>query len=84
MASEKNVLAVVVKRFPESCQQITKLYLSSDFFRSLCHDYWDCLQVIKNLEASNRMMQKRYDKEYRILLKELEKELRAGLKTKHG
>ena len=84
MASEKDVLVAVVGRFPKSCQQITKLYHSSDFFRSLCNDYWDCLQVIKNLEASDKMMQKRYDKEYRILLKELEKELRAGLKTKHG
>ncbi len=83
MASEKDVLDEVVERFPESCRLITKLYHSSDFFRSLCEDYYECMQVIKNLEASDRMIQKRYDKEYRILLKDLEKELRVRLMTKH-
>ena len=79
MASEKKVLNTVIKRFPESRLQIVELFHQSDFFRSICEDYAVCFEVIKRLESSKQMTKKGYNKEYKILLEELEKELISRL-----
>ena len=81
MASEKVILESVVKRFPESHQLITKLYHTSEFFRSLCDDFADCLQVIDNLASSEKMNRKGYYEEYLNLLSELEAELAGQLSS---
>jgi len=80
MASKKNTLRIVITKFPESCQEITELFHHSDFFRSICEDYVDCLQVLERLSATHRMINKGYIKEYKALLQELEKELLVRLK----
>lgn len=79
MASKNKTLDIVIKRFPESCHEITELFSHSDYFRSICEDYVDCLQVIKRFESTNQMINKGYQKEYEALLQELEKELREKL-----
>ena len=81
MASENDILESVVKRFPESHQLITELYYSSDFFRSLCDDFAECLQVIDNLQSSEKMTRKGYYEEYVTLLSELEAELAGQLSS---
>jgi hypothetical protein len=80
MASKNQSLNTVIERFPEVGCQITEFYHQSDFFRSICEDYADCLEVIKRLESSNHMTEKGYKKEYQALLDDLEKELFLKLK----
>ena len=79
MASKNTTLYIVIERFPEASQQITELFHQSDFFRSICEDYADCLQVIKRLECSRQMTKKGYKKEYEALLEDLERELFSKL-----
>jgi len=80
MASKKEVLHQVIRKFPDSCQLITELFDSSDYFKSLCKDYADCLQVIEQFEISDKMKKRGYYREYEELLEELEQELSARLK----
>jgi len=80
MASKNYVLNIVRENFPGSYRLITELYHSSDYFRSLCEDFTDCLQVVRRIESSDKMSSKGYYEEYVKLLDELEKELREKLK----
>ena len=82
MASKKSSLKKVLKRFPGHHQIIEELYGESDSFRSLCEDYMDCLEIIKNLDYSESIVQAGYKQEYETLLLELEEELFARL-SKH-
>lgn len=82
MASKNSILDVVLKRFPESEQLIEELFAESDCFRSICENYADCIEVLNRYESCNRMTRKGYIKEYRELLKELEKELLSKLNNR--
>ena len=78
--AKKKVLNIIIERFPESRLQIEELFYQSDFFQSICEDYAVCFQVINRLESSKQMTKKGYEKEYTILLEELEEELLSNLK----
>ena len=79
MASKKFSLKRVLTRFPEQALLIEELYAASDSFRSLCEDYTECSEVIKNLDYSEHMIQTGYKEEYEALLQELEQELISKL-----
>ena len=80
MASKNTALYTVTERFPEASHQIAELFHQSDFFRSICEDYADCVKVIKGFECSRQMTKKGYKKEYEALLEDLERELFSKLK----
>ena len=82
MARKKSSLQKVLNRFPEQSLLIKELYTASDSFRSLCENYEECTEVIKNLDYSERMMQTGYREEYEALLQDLENELIYILKNK--
>ena len=79
MASKKSILKKVFKRFPQHYMLIEELYRESDSFRSLCEDYTECLEIIKNLDYSECIIQAGYKQEYEKLLQELGEELSARL-----
>ena len=80
MASVKKIQQIVAKRFPESDHQITELYHKSEFFRSICEDYIDCLQTIERLKSSKKQIKKNIKKEYELLLQDIENELVSNLR----
>jgi len=80
MASKNKTLDTVIKRFPESGSQIEELFADSDFFRSICEDYAECLHILNRIEFSNQINRRGYKKEYQTLLQELEEELISKLK----
>ena len=82
MASKKSILKKVLQMFPDHHLLIEELYRESDSFRSLCEDYSECLEINKNLDYSECIIQAGYKQEYEMLLHELEEELFARL-NKH-
>ena len=80
MASKKEVLKIVAERFPESNNQIINLFPKSEFFRSICEDYVNCLQTMDRLESSKQMKKIGFKREYESLLQELEDELMSNLR----
>lgn len=79
MASKKSPLKIVLSKFPEQALLIKELFVVSESFRSLCEDYADCLNVIKDLDCYSQMLQKGYKNEYEVLLLELEEEVFSRL-----
>lgn len=75
MASKKSILKKVLEMFPEHHLVIEELYRESDSFRSICEDYTECLEINKNLDYSEGIIQAGYKQEYERLLQELEEEL---------
>lgn len=68
-------METVIKRFPDYETGIRKLFVTSDFFRSICEDYAECVKVLENMDSADQMKRKGYREEYVGLLQDLEKEL---------
>jgi hypothetical protein len=79
MASKKTSLKKVLEKFPEHHLLIEELYRESDSFRSLCEDYVECMEIIKNIDYSECIIRAGYKQEYETLLHELEEELLTKL-----
>lgn len=74
MKSHENVIKTIFLRFPNKKKAIESLFEKSESFRTICNDYYDCkIMLDKFTQDSN----KTYDmqKEYKILLEEIEDEL---------
>ena len=74
------VLDTIINKYPHSKTKIKKLFHESDIFRSICEDYFECLQVIKRIEYLENINKKGYKKEYEELLEKLKWELFLSLK----
>ena len=74
MENKDLILNLICNRFPDYREFIKELYDESESFRLLCEDYYDCRVM---LDKSARMSYKpnSLQKEYQILLKEIEEEL---------
>lgn len=79
MASKNTSLKKVLEKFPEYRLLIEELYRESDSFRSLCEDFTECLEIIRNIDYSECIIRAGYKQEYETLLQELEEELFAKL-----
>jgi len=74
MNSQNDILKIVTIRFPNQKILIKSLFKKNDSFRAICKDYYDCKIVLdKFAQESNKTYDRQ--KEYRVLLKEIEDEL---------
>ena len=77
MASENKNFTSILNRFPYQQDLIIKQYENNDFFRSLCDDYLN-VQEFQKTTCFLKMAAER-QREYEILLYELERELKGNI-----
>lgn len=65
--------------FPERAEEIPRLALRNDAFRTICEDYGMALEALKGLEVRNHPLDLEKILEYRALIRDLERELRDEL-----
>lgn len=68
-------MARIRKLFPSQAGEIQQLVFSSDAFRTLCEDYGMAVDALDLLERRNHPLDLEKIIEYRVLLRELEKDL---------
>jgi hypothetical protein len=68
--------ALVLERFPEHVQIISRLHEENDDFRELCDHFAECCLVLGRLRTSSAANQQRVD-EYDDLTSDLEREIRT-------
>ena len=68
--------ALVLERFPEHVQIITRLHEENGDFRELCEHFAECCLVLARLRTSSAANQTRVD-EYDDLTSDLEQEIRS-------
>lgn len=69
----------VRKLFPDRAEEVSRLALRSETFRTMCEDYGMAVEALELLENRNlpQDIEKRH--EYRLLIRDLEKELEHEL-----
>jgi hypothetical protein len=72
-------IARIRRLFPERAEEIPRLALSSDAFRTVCEDYSMAVEALKGLEIRNHPMDLERILEYRALIRDLERDLREAL-----
>jgi hypothetical protein len=72
-------IARVRRLFPERAEEIPRLALRNDAFRTICEDYGMALDALKSLEIRNHPLDLEKILEYRALIRDLERELREEL-----
>jgi hypothetical protein len=65
--------------FPEWAEQIPRLLLCNDAFRTICEDYGIALEALRGLEIRNHPTDLEKIVEYRALIRDLEQEIRDAL-----
>jgi hypothetical protein len=65
--------------FPERAEDISRLALRNDAFRTICEDYGMALEALKMLEIRNHPLDLEKILEYRALIRDLGRELREEL-----
>ncbi|MDY0885292.1 hypothetical protein ACFPL7_02040 [Dongia soli] len=71
----------VCKLFPDWADEVLRLAMKSESFRSACEDYGIAVQALGLLTARNLAQDEKKIEEYRVLVAELEKELECELLT---
>lgn len=79
----RDVLAVL-RHLPEHRLTIEKLMLRSDAFRSLCADLAEAERALRGWEGSTQAVGHARSAEYRVLVADLEGELRAMVEAATG
>jgi hypothetical protein len=72
-------IARIRRLFPERAEDISRLALRNDAFRTICEDYGMALEALKRLEVRNHPLDLEKILEYRVLIRDLERELREEL-----
>jgi hypothetical protein len=72
-------IARIRRLFPERAEEISRLALRNDAFRTICEDYGMALEALKRLEIRNHPLDLEKILEYRALIRDLERELREEL-----
>jgi hypothetical protein len=74
MESLNKQLRLIRKKFPEQSERIEELYETNEDFRTLCSDYYLCVQHLQKFQKE--FGEKRSSiKEYEDIYAELEREL---------
>jgi hypothetical protein len=68
-------LGCVIGRFPHRESEIDDLYRSSQQFRSLCEDYYECLKSLSRWTRETSTVATVYQGDYRELLVDLETDI---------
>lgn len=69
----------VRKLFPSRAEEVSRLALRNEAFRSMCEDYGVAVDALELLEARNHPGDVERMHEYRSIIRELELELRTEL-----
>jgi len=72
-------IARIRRLFPERAEEIPRLALRNDAFRTICEDYGMALETLTSLEVRNHPLDLEKILEYRTLIRDLERELREEL-----
>lgn len=72
-------IARIRRLFPERAEEIPRLALCNDAFRTICDDYGTALEALNGLEIRNHPTDLEKILEYRALVRDLERELREEL-----
>lgn len=83
MTSAATYVARVRKLFPDWGEEISKLALRNETFRSLCEDYGLASEALDLLEVMNRPQDVEKMHEYRAIKKDLQKDLKHELLASH-
>ena len=74
MQAEQDILKILISKFPEQANHVTKLFHKNENFREACEDYFLCVEAINKIIITNNRKRKIL-KDYKSTLKELEIEL---------
>lgn len=77
-------VARVRRLYPEWADEVSPLALRNETFHALCEEYGLATEALDLLELRNRPQDVEKMREYRALIKDLEKELKAVLLASHG
>ncbi len=80
MESLNQQLKIVKQKFPNQADRIEELYESDEDFRTLCFDYFTCMQYLQNFKKESSEKQESLE-EYKGIRQELEKELHEFIFT---
>lgn len=72
-------IARIRRLFPERAEDIPRLALQNDAFRTICEDYGMALEALRRLEVRNHPLDLEKILEYRALIRDLERELREEI-----
>ena len=84
MNSRSSALVLVMERFPEHGETLARLYRKSESFLSLCDDYEECRAALDSCSRSIREAAAGYQKEWAMLLHDLEEEILEYLEREGG
>jgi hypothetical protein len=76
-------VAKVRKLFPDRSEEVSRLALRNETFRSLCEEYGLAIDALDLLEAMNRPQDLEKRHEYRGIVNDLQKELKHELQASH-
>ena len=76
-------VAKVRRLFPDRADEVSRLALCNETFRSLCEEYGLAVDTLDRLEVANRPHDVERMYEYRALIKELEGDLKSELLGSH-
>jgi len=83
LASAATHVAKVRKLFPDWAEEVLRLALRNETFRSLCEEYGLAIEALDLLEAMNRPQDVEKMYEYRAIIRDLQKELKYELLASH-
>ena len=72
-------IARIRRLCPERAEEVPRLALRNDAFRTICEDYGIALEALNRLEIRNHPLDLERILEYRALIRDLERELREEL-----
>jgi hypothetical protein len=72
-------VARVRRLFPDWAEEVSRLALRNEVFRTLCEDYGLAVDALDRLEIHNRPQDVEKMHEYRALIRDLESELKYEL-----
>jgi hypothetical protein len=83
LPSAASHVAKVRKLFPDRAEEVSRLALRNETFRSLCEEYGLASDALDLLEVMNRPQDVDKMHEYRGIVKDLQKELKSELLASH-
>jgi len=83
LSSAASHVAKVRKLFPDRAEEVSRLALRNETFRSLCEEYGLASDALDMLEVMNRPQDVEKMHEYRGIVKDLQKELNSELLASH-
>ena len=79
MSQAARHVARVRKLFPDWAEEVSRLALRNETFRTLCEDYGMAVDALDLLELRNLPQDGGKRREYQVLIEDLEKDLKSEL-----